>query len=309
MLDAQHGWAVGCTDYDYTAGECRGAGAVYRTTDGVNWTALQSFATTELMDLHVFAMDDVYVIEWGGNVWHYNGKAVLPTATSMPTYTPTSSPTATYTLTPTATLTSTLTPTPTYTPSPTATATPTTGDIVGTVYNDVNRNGKRDAGEGGVQGLYVVLKLNAAIRGTAYTDSQGRFAFRELDPGIWTTTITLGTLLEPVGWTNPTVVYIQAGQTVDLLFPVAEPVPTITPGPSPTPTLYAYTHFDLHADSNDDAGAVGERIVRGTVFNDLDRDTVADPGEPGVMNVKVEAIQGMWRYQRLTDASGRVCLR
>jgi len=49
----------------------------------------------------------------------------------------------------------------------------------------------------------------------------------------------------------------------------------------------------------------GERIVRGTVFNDLDRDTVADPGEPGVMNVKVEAIQGMWRYQRLTDASGQ----
>ncbi len=38
MLDAQHGWAVGCTDYDYTAGECRGAGAVYRTTDGVIWT-------------------------------------------------------------------------------------------------------------------------------------------------------------------------------------------------------------------------------------------------------------------------------
>ncbi len=89
MLDAQHGYAVGCANYDPLTDTCPGGGGIYRTTDGVNWVPLQSFAASELMDLHIFSMDDVYAIEWAGTLWHYNGQTPLQTATPMPTATPT----------------------------------------------------------------------------------------------------------------------------------------------------------------------------------------------------------------------------
>ncbi len=71
MADAQHGYAVGCSNL--SSEKCAGVGAIYRTTDGVNWVALESFSNSDLMDLYLFSMTDVFIVDWGGTVWHYSG--------------------------------------------------------------------------------------------------------------------------------------------------------------------------------------------------------------------------------------------
>ena len=81
MADATHGYAVGCTDTDPESGDCLGVGAIYRTTNGVDWVALQLFTYDASMGLYVFSMDDVFAIDWGGIVWHYSGQTPLATAT------------------------------------------------------------------------------------------------------------------------------------------------------------------------------------------------------------------------------------
>ena len=130
MLDARHGYAVGCSNIQTSDNTCPGGGAIYRTDDGQTWTKLPVFTTTEITDVHVHSMDDVFVIDWGGKIWH--GTAGDPptstptaTSTSTPTATPTETPTQTPTATPTETPTQTPTATPTETPTETPTATPT----------------------------------------------------------------------------------------------------------------------------------------------------------------------------------------
>lgn len=73
MADAQHGYAVGCSDSNPTTGVCAGAGVIYQTTDGVNWVPLEPPPTGDLMGLYVFSMTDVFLVDWNGAVWHYGG--------------------------------------------------------------------------------------------------------------------------------------------------------------------------------------------------------------------------------------------
>lgn len=120
MLDTKHGYAVG------------DGSILYRTDDGVNWRRLASPTTNDLYGLQVFTMDDLFVADWGGDIWHYGSSAVpftaTPTRTAVPpTSTPTRTaipPTSTPTRTgvpPTATPTRTAVP-PTVTPTPTSAA-------------------------------------------------------------------------------------------------------------------------------------------------------------------------------------------
>ena len=177
MLDATHGYAVGCSNFDSAAGACRGSGVVYRTTNGADWTEMQNPASSELMDVYVFGMDDVFVVEWSGRVWHYAGAPLTPVAPE-PTRTSTPSATPTDTATPTAT------PTATASPTSTATATPTTGKITGLVFSDLNRNARWDAGEPGIRGVSIWLVPEAgAVVGTR-TDDQGNYAFATVQPGL-----------------------------------------------------------------------------------------------------------------------------
>jgi photosystem II stability/assembly factor-like uncharacterized protein len=130
MLDAQHGYAVGCSSHKTSDNTCPGGGAVYRTDDGVTWTKLPVFTSTEITDVHVHSMNDVFVVDWGGKIWHgalENPPTETPTVTTTPTETPTATPTETptTTATPTATPTETPTATPTETPTATPTETPT----------------------------------------------------------------------------------------------------------------------------------------------------------------------------------------
>ena len=67
MADSLHGYAVA------------DGGLVYRTDNGQTWTRLNSFTSENLIDLYVFGVDDVFVIDWAGKVWHYGGTANFPT--------------------------------------------------------------------------------------------------------------------------------------------------------------------------------------------------------------------------------------
>jgi len=64
----------------------------------------------------------------------------------------------------------------------------TTGGITGTVYADLNANGKRDLGERGVAGRHIYLDLNAnhmrdANEAYAITDRDGVYRFVGLPAG------------------------------------------------------------------------------------------------------------------------------
>ncbi|VTR95831.1 Uncultured bacterium genome assembly Metasoil_fosmids_resub OS=uncultured bacterium PE=4 SV=1: DUF4214: DUF4214: DUF4214 [Gemmata massiliana] len=67
---------------------------------------------------------------------------------------------------------------------------PTTAAITGTVFLDLNHNGRRDSGESGVAGRTVYLDTNAngvldAGEVTTTTDAAGAYAFRDLPAGIY----------------------------------------------------------------------------------------------------------------------------
>lgn len=105
MVDAQHGYAVGCTNApDAVLEICTGQGLLLRTDDGVSWTQVALPTSADVMDLHVHSMDDVVITDWSGKIWRGTSGAPLPTST------PTATPTATATATPT--------PLPTATPNP-----------------------------------------------------------------------------------------------------------------------------------------------------------------------------------------------
>jgi hypothetical protein len=79
-----------------------------------------------------------------------------------------------------------------------APAVSTTGEIDGTVFNDLNGNRTRDAGEPGLPGVTVFLDLNndntldPGDRSTT-TDAQGHYSFTGLQPGSYTVAEVLPT--------------------------------------------------------------------------------------------------------------------
>lgn len=120
-----------------------------------------------------------------------------PTPTVTPTPTPFISPTATPTptFTPTPHIYPTLTPTPTHTPtsSPTATATPSTGTVQGYVWRDENRDGQRQVGEPGIEGVVVRLRAQTALQSIreweTTTDRTGLYRFTGIPPGTYTLSV------------------------------------------------------------------------------------------------------------------------
>lgn len=63
------------------------------------------------------------------------------------------------------------------------------GSVSGSVYLDADRDGVRDAGEVGIEGVTIVLQgtddLGNAVTRTARTDAQGNYRFADLPPGTY----------------------------------------------------------------------------------------------------------------------------
>lgn len=173
MLDGQNGYAVGCTDATDGEEACVGEGMLYRTTDGVNWVRVEAPTTADLMDLHVFNMEELIVVDWEGKIWR---SALEPTPT----------PTPTNTATPTSTPTATATPTSTPSPTPSPTATPSVGVVQGKAFQDLDGDLLYTEGEPGLPGARVVLRQGSVERYGVSTDSNGEFLFSDVEPGQYT---------------------------------------------------------------------------------------------------------------------------
>ncbi len=161
-----------------------------------------------------------------------------------------------------------------------------------------------------------MLERNGVLYGATTTNANGRFQFVELSPGIWTTRIFVDPLLEPIGgWSNPTGWFVQAGQRLELPFPVAAkqtPTPTPTPGPSPTPTFTpTYTPTPTQTPTATLTPTVtptrvpGVRIVSGTAFVDSDENFIPGSSEQRLSNLIVTARKGAVVQRTTTDQSGR----
>ena len=149
---------------------------------------------------------------------------------------------------------------------------PNTASLGNYVWNDLDRDGIQDANEGGIQGVIVTLyNSTGAPIGTTTTDASGYYAFTGLPPGTYGVgvTPTFGSLvLSPAD---------QGGN--DALDSDAN----VTTGKTPTVTLTAgQNNSTLDIAFNDPRGSIGD-----LVFNDLDRDGIQDPGEPGIEGVTV----------------------
>jgi photosystem II stability/assembly factor-like uncharacterized protein len=86
MVDALHGYAVGCVNApDAVLEACQGNGLIMRTDDGVNWVQIQSPTNVDIMDLHVVSMDELIVVDWSGKIWRgTSGPPPTPTNTPSP---------------------------------------------------------------------------------------------------------------------------------------------------------------------------------------------------------------------------------
>ncbi len=154
-------------------------------------------------------------------------KTNTPTQTATNTATATITPTPTITQTPTKTNTPTITLTPTITPTPTRTATatqtatktatptntPVPGQICVAVYNDLNGDSNRDAGEPLLAGAQVTV----AGAGTGTTDGIALLCFPNLLAGNYTVTET-----DPPGYssTSPSIItaVVASGFTTNVDF-------------------------------------------------------------------------------------------
>jgi hypothetical protein len=111
-----------------------------------------------------------------------------PTASATPTPSATASPTGT--ATPKPTFTATPTPSATFTRTPTATTTPTTGTVEGYVWEDSDRDGRRQSGEPPIAGVVLTLRpIGRAFASRAdyetVTNAAGFYRFTDVAPGAY----------------------------------------------------------------------------------------------------------------------------
>jgi uncharacterized protein (DUF2141 family) len=137
------------------------------------------------------------------------------------------------------------------------------GTIVGSVFDDLNGNGRRDPGELGLGGVPIELRAGgntAGLRGqagalaTVYTASNGSYVFTGIQPGNY---VVQGVF--PAG-------YVSAG---------GNSAPVTLQGSSAAAANLA---------------GMAEGTVRGSVFNDLDGDGDQGPAEPSLAGAPVELV-------------------
>lgn len=150
----------------------------------------------------------------------------------------------------------------------------TIGDFV---WNDLNSNGRQDAGEPGIAGIAVTLSGTDAFGNTVAnsttTDANGLYTFAGLFPGSYR--VTFG---RTAGGTTYTFTTPNAPGTTPDNSSKADP----TTGATPVVTLLpGQTNLDL------DAGLLPGGRIGDTVFYDVNGNGTQDANEPGIPGVTV----------------------
>lgn len=147
--------------------------------------------------------------------------------------------------------------------------------IAGTKFNDVNGNGVRDTGEGGVAGVTIQLRNSAGQLSTTTTDSSGNFSFTGLAAGTYSISEV-----------------VPAGSVQTLPGGGAAISVTLTAGQNATGILFG-----------NQAAQPGS--IAGSKFNDLNANGARDAGEPGIQGVSIQLKTPTGQtLTATTDASG-----
>jgi len=152
-----------------------------------------------------------------------------------------------------------------------------TGDVVATVIQDTNNNGVANAGEPGLAGwtVYVDIDRNGALtegEPSAVTDAAGRARITGVPDDTWDVREVLPAGYTPArGFDVVERTRVRDGQTVNVSFLNA----AVTAG---TGTIRGTVWNDVNRDGVRDADDAG--VAGWTVFLDLNTDRFLSPGEP-----------------------------
>lgn len=172
----------------------------------------------------------------------------------------------------------------------------TPSSFSGSVYNDVNNNGIREAGEAGFPGQTIVLTgtndLGQAVNVSVVTDASGNYTFTNLRPG----TYTLTQPNQPAGTGNGITTPGTAGGTAT--------------GVATTPS--AISSVVLPSGTTASGYLFGERAsgsIAGSVYVDANNNGVRETGETGIAGQSItltgiDALGQPVNTSVVTDASG-----
>ena len=162
-------------------------------------------------------------------------------------------------------------PVPSSSPSESPTSTPT-GRIRGLIYEDVNGNGKRDAGEPRIPNVKVVVTDSNGDSQTVTTNTFGRYSVNVIagfaSSNIIESTLPVSPAKQTAG-TDPTTFNVPNGGTV-----------------------------------SEEDGFLFTGMIDGLVFEDTNNNNVQDPGEPGIEGVEIEITGQREQVLVTTDSTG-----
>ncbi|RXK62480.1 hypothetical protein ESA94_05620 [Lacibacter luteus] len=142
-----------------------------------------------------------------------------------------------------------------------------TGSIGDLVWDDLNANGKQDAGEPGIAGVTVTLTYPGGSTTSVITDATGTYLFSNLAPGSYSVSFD-----KPLGYIETTANQV-ADDTKDS---------DVISGSVSNVTLTAgQTNFTV------DAGYYKPASIGDFVWNDLNANGIQDAGEPGIAGATV----------------------
>ncbi|XZE22515.1 SdrD B-like domain-containing protein [Pirellulaceae bacterium SH449] len=161
--------------------------------------------------------------------------------------------------------------------------------ISGTVYHDANDDGIMQPNEVGIPNALVRLVASDGSITEKFTDAFGRYSFGGLHPGTYTIiqTTPVGFLdgKDRVGTIN--------GQIVGVL--------------NESDVIGAIAIASGQQGVNYDFGEIRPSSLAGQVFEDINGDSIRNPGEPSIVGVKIELLNSNGTVVAVThtDAQGR----
>ncbi|MBC1552229.1 hypothetical protein HB901_05900 [Listeria booriae] len=164
------------------------------------------------------------------------------------------------------------------------------GSVSDVMFEDLNGNGKQDAGESkGIAGIKVELHNDqGTLVGTSTTGADGRYSFTDLPDGTYYLHVDMSTL--PTDERLYTTEGINGSDGNSTYFTIAD---------GNAVTGY---HFGFYPNEAPKLGSVSD-----VMFEDLNGNTTQDSGEKGVAGIKVELFntQGSLVATTTTGADGR----